>query len=142
VPEVHRCAGRDHSDVHRRTHPIQAAPGKLKAIARALYGKGPDVATLAGIGLLPSDYGTGEDDTVDVWPENKPALDIFWRMSTQWRVGGGGPYGLDYGPMFTLMERRRLSPEEWDALLDDIQILEAEAIALMAEERESKTGGK
>nr|WP_295832933.1 DUF1799 domain-containing protein [uncultured Azospirillum sp.] len=46
----------------------------------------------------------GDEDPADdapyvVWPENRPALDLFLALGTQWRRAGldGQATGLDYG---------------------------------------------
>lgn len=45
----------------------------------------------------------------------------------------GGATGLDYGPLFTLMDRKGLSNEDYDQLFDDIQTLERAALSAMNE---------
>lgn len=63
-------------------------------------------------------------------------MDLFRRVATQWRIGPGGPTGLDYGPLFSLMDRMGLSAEAWDDLLADIQVMETEALDAMNEKDE------
>lgn len=60
---------------------------------------------------------------------------------TQWLHGFGGPTGLNYPSLYPLMDRMNLEPDEWDALLEDIQAMEDEALATMAEQREQQTTG-
>ena len=43
----------------------------------------------------------------------------------------GGLIGLDYGPLFTLLDRRAPEPDDWQLLFDDVRTLEAEALACM-----------
>lgn len=43
----------------------------------------------------------------------------------------GGPTGLDYGPLFALMDRMKLSDEDHDELFGDIQTLERAALEAM-----------
>ncbi len=77
-------------------------------------------------GFEPEDY---ETDPVDVWPENWPAWDLFCMVSTQWRTGGMGSYiGLDYGPLFVVMDRRGIKDDDWIAVFSDIRVIEAEAL--------------
>lgn len=52
-------------------------------------------------------------------------------MATQWRVGMNGPTGLDYGVLFVLMDRLGLDEEAFDGLLDDVRVMEAEALKVM-----------
>lgn len=63
-----------------------------------------------------------------MWPENWPAVQFFARMGTQWRVGFGGPIGLDYNVVFRLLDEEGYSRQQWREMLDDIQVLEVEAL--------------
>lgn len=71
---------------------------------------------------------------VDVWPENWPAVDLFVRIGTQWRVGMGGASGLDYSVVWKMIERMRLSQDEEENLFEDIRYLEGEALKAMRTE--------
>ena len=42
-----------------------------------------------------------------------------------------GPTGLDYAPVFRLMDMEDLPRNEWLDLLDDIQVMEAQAMKTM-----------
>lgn len=70
---------------------------------------------------------------VEIWPENLRAFDLFVALGTQWRVGMSGPTGLDYNVLYRKMDRLGLTPEEYDALEQDIAVMEAEALAVMNE---------
>ena len=74
-------------------------------------------------------------EVIEVWPENWPAFNLFNKVSTQWRDNGYDPVGLDYTPLFYLMRRMNLSDQEWDDLFEAVQILEAEAVKTMRENR-------
>ena len=50
------------------------------------------------------------------------------RLGGQWKVGMNGPTGLDYAVPFKLMDRMKLSDEEYEAMLDKIYIFEIAAI--------------
>lgn len=77
-------------------------------------------------GFEPEDYTT---DPVDIWPENWPAWALFGAISSQWRTTGMGSYiGLDYGPLFTLMDRQGLQGQAWLDMLADIQTIESAAL--------------
>lgn len=70
---------------------------------------------------------------VDVWPENWPVVTLFFRLQTQWRLGASGATGLDYHAARMVAETVGLT---WDAfLLDDLQILESEALTAWAAAR-------
>lgn len=102
-----------------------------------MYAKEPSDEELARNSLTRADLGL--DDEILVLKDNWPAVSLFLEFSTQWRIGAAGPTGLDYGPIFTRMERLRLPDDDWQSLLSDLQILEATALAQMAEDqRESR----
>ena len=100
------------------------------AAAKAAYWRIPDEDELRGTGFVPTDY---ELDDVEVWPENWQAWTLFTDMRTQWRVGFSGRTGLDYTPMFALMDRMHLSDDDWRELFDDVKVLEASAMRAVRE---------
>ncbi len=63
----------------------------------------------------------------EVWEENWPAVDLFLRVQTQWRVGMNGPVGLDYGAVEWVL--RLYEAQEPRAVLEDLQIMEAAVLA-------------
>ena len=67
------------------------------------------------------------------YPDNVAAFKLFTYMRTQWRVGMGGPIGLDYSVMQRKLDRMRLTPEAYDQLEDDIREMEAVALACIYE---------
>ncbi len=87
-----------------------------------------DLADMAAGGFTIDDY---PEETVEVWPENWPAYMLFSFMRTQWRSSGMGVIGLDYGPLYSKMDRMGLGPEAYDDLEADIQALEFAAIGAM-----------
>jgi hypothetical protein len=68
---------------------------------------------------------------VGIWPENEAAVTLFCQLGTQWRIGMGGPIGLDYGPVFALMNRMDLTRAQYDQLFSDIRELEQSALTTM-----------
>lgn len=72
-----------------------------------------------------------EVETFELWPETDEALTLFSSISTQWRVGFGGPTGLDYNVLFKLLDRKGLSGRDYDRLFNDIRVMEAEALTIM-----------
>jgi hypothetical protein len=44
----------------------------------------------------------------------------------------GGPYGLDYTVLFSVMDMHQVPTSERRALLDDIRLMEAAALAEMS----------
>lgn len=63
-----------------------------------------------------------------MWPENWEAIRLFRDFSTQWRVGMNGPVGLDYNPIQHELDRRSLSAEQYDELMNAIRIIEGVAM--------------
>ena len=72
---------------------------------------------------------------MEVWPDNHAAFILFNNLSTQWRVGMGGPTGLDYAAVYPLLDRAAKDPQEWDELLSDIQVMEGAALKQIGENR-------
>lgn len=62
-----------------------------------------------------------------VWPENWPAVELFLRCQTQWRVSQFGRVGLDYPAIMAVarLYRVRLNP----SLMDDLQEIEFTILA-------------
>lgn len=86
---------------------------------------------LATMGLVAEDVAT----EVEVWPDTIEPLKLFRLMGTQWRIGGAGATGLDYGVLFTLMDRQRLARDEQDELFEAVRIMEEAALQQMADNR-------
>lgn len=99
--------------------------GKLIEAAQALYWKPPTPEELEPYGLTLDDYPPPE---VELWPENWPAIQLFTRLSTQWRVGPGGPIGLDYNVLFHEMDHMGLEKEPYDDLLAQVRVIETTAL--------------
>ena len=70
-----------------------------------------------------------------MWPDNHAAFGLFNNLSTQWRVGMGGPTGLDYAAVYPLLDRAAKDPQEWDELFSDIQVMEGAALKQMSDNR-------
>jgi hypothetical protein len=67
-----------------------------------------------------------------VWPENWPALELFLAVSTQWRVGSGGPIGLDYNAVDAVMGWLSIEADR-AALFRDLRVMEQEALKAFQE---------
>ena len=70
-----------------------------------------------------------------MWPDNHAAFILFNNLSTQWRVGMGGPTGLDYAAVYPLLDRAAKDPQEWAELFSDIQVMEGAALKQIGENR-------
>jgi len=62
-----------------------------------------------------------------VWP----AVEVFSAMGTQWRMGPGGPIGLDYGALPAVLRMMGAKRDEWPDLFDDLRVIEREALKEM-----------
>lgn len=84
-------------------------------------------AKLMGIELPEED----REEHFEVLPEAWPAVTMFLRVQTQWRVGMGGVIGLDYGAVRWLFELEQVTkPAE---LLDDLQVIEAKVVEILSQ---------
>lgn len=75
---------------------------------------------------------------IEVWPENHQAFNLFHQLLTQWRIGMGGPTGLDHNVLLRRLDRLGLPADEYDQLDDDVRTMELQALETMAEEREKR----
>lgn len=71
-----------------------------------------------------------QPELFEVWEENWPAVEMFLRVQTQWRVGMNGPVGLDYGAVEWVL--RLYGAQEPRAVLEDLQIMEAAVLAAVS----------
>ena len=69
--------------------------------------------------------------SVEIWPDTVRAFNLFQSLGTQWRVGMGGPTGLDYFVAYHRMDRMNLTADEYEQLDSDLQIMEAAALVVM-----------
>ena len=76
--------------------------------------------------------------SVGIWAENVRAYNLFQALHTQWRVGMGGATGLDFLVAYRRMDRMGLTPDEYDQLDEDLQIMEAAALQVMHEQAEER----
>lgn len=69
-----------------------------------------------------------------VWPEHIGVLNLFDAVRTQWRVGMAGPTGLDYPAVLATLDRlfSKLSEERRNEMFLDLQVMEREALDVMA----------
>ena len=74
-----------------------------------------------------------ETSKFEVWPENEDIVLMFLRCQTQWRSGPSGLIGLDYGVVLDLC--RLYQVEDSKTTLEGLQIMEAHALGLIAEQQ-------
>ena len=60
-----------------------------------------------------------------VWPEHWPAVELLARCVTQWRTGGNGVMGLDYGVVLQMASLYEI--QDLARVMEDLQIMELHA---------------
>jgi Phage related hypothetical protein (DUF1799) len=93
-----------------------------------MYDSGPSDAELKAIGLLREDVMDMSD--FEVWPENWVPFKVFSEVCTQWRMGQGGPIGLDYVAVKWVMSLMKVKNKF--EVLRAIRAMESSAITQMA----------
>lgn len=71
------------------------------------------------------------DNDYEIIPDAYPAVSMFLRVQTQWRVGMGGVIGLDYGAVRWLFELEGVSNSA--ELLEDLQVIEAKVVEILSQ---------
>lgn len=98
-----------------------------------MYEQGPSAEQLAFLGLTLDDI---ETEDVEVWPDAWPAFCLFEALGTQWRLGPGGPSGLDYAAIPGTAKMIGLKHHEVPEAFSDPRVMENEAFSVMAEAAE------
>lgn len=98
---------------------------KLIEAVEALYFRVPTAAELQGTGLKPKHYVAPE---VVLWPENNTAIDLFQRISNQWRCGAGGPIGLDYRVVYDELAHLGIAGDARDEVMAALSVIEVAAM--------------
>lgn len=94
-----------------------------------MYEQGPSAEQLAFLGLTLDDI---ETEDVEVWPDAWPAFCLFEALGTQWRLGPGGPSGLDYAAIPGTASMVGIKRSELVGAFGDLRVMEHEALAVMA----------
>ncbi len=72
-----------------------------------------------------ADGSTDGSPIFHLWPENREALELWFGVQTQWRVGMAGATGLDYAGIAAYMGMLCVnSPARRARLLQDLQVME------------------
>lgn len=61
-------------------------------------------------------------------------------MTTQWNQGFGGPAGLKYESLPIVFRMTGVPRAEWPDTFECVRVMEAEAMRVMAEQREQQRG--
>lgn len=78
--------------------------------------------------------------TFEVWPEHEPVVTLFLQVQTQWRTGGAGVVGLDYGVVLQIMDLYAV--ENRRQTLEDLQVMESRAKELINKAADPKPAGR
>jgi hypothetical protein len=108
------------------------------AAVRVQYLRLPTEAEALAGGYTLDDFE--EDSQAEVWPDNEAAWALWTEIHSQWRAGPMGPYALDYGVLFTRMDRLHLEDDAWQQLFGDMRVMERAALDQMAQNN-ATTGG-
>lgn len=101
--------------------------------AAALYGsREKDKAGLAALGFGDeiAESMLAETD-IEIWPENWQAVMVFEALSTQWNLGMGGPIGLRYESLPTVLRAYGVSAADRPAVFQQVRLLERSALEAM-----------
>lgn len=90
---------------------------------------------LVSLGLPAELASHFEDGRVYIWPEHVEAVEVFMAMWSQWRIGMSGPTGLDYAALPAVFDLMAVAPGKRPERFSELQILEREALSVMAESR-------
>lgn len=85
---------------------------------------------MSAFGLTAEDLAPA---AVELWPENEAAVLAFAQMSTQWRVGMGGPVGLDYAPLPFVLRMSGIPRGDWSDVFESVRLMENAALKAMSE---------
>lgn len=95
-----------------------------------MYERSASAEELAKLGLTLADLDQGD---TELWPDNWPAFRLFNALGTQWRTGACGATGLDYTSIRDVASYLGIKKRQIPELFPDLQVMEAEALAVMAE---------
>jgi len=99
-----------------------------------MYSPPRDLAKLATWGLKPEDFA--DEDNVEVWPENWATVKFFDAIPPgAWNVGPGGPIGVRPEAVREVRLALGIQRSQWQAMYDDLQAMESEAVKTMNESR-------
>ncbi|QLG93518.1 DUF1799 domain-containing protein [Pseudomonas yamanorum] len=79
-------------------------------------------------------------EEVGIWPDNWDVFRVFEAMSTQWRTGVCGATGMDYSVLSGVIRMCGVPISQRQTIFNDFRRMEAEALHVMAEQRESARG--
>ena len=113
--------------------PLWVARKKLEAAATQIVSGGGDIEQAAREAGMPVALlkHTDQFRDVEIWPDQAATVDVFRAMITQWRMGPGGPIGLDYSALTPVMRWLGVPPAERAEVFDGVRIMERAALAAL-----------
>lgn len=101
-----------------------------------LYTPAPSESEMKAFGITADLYDVEE---LSLDSDDYPAYEIFAQLGTQWRIAGmnGQPMGLEYSAIPMMMDIYETADRKH--ILSCIQIMERQAIDVMAETRKQAT---
>lgn len=117
---------------------IRGTQKKLISLARALLTGAPDAGDAAfweSLGIPPEmrDGIVSSAAVTPIWQENETSFALFASLQTQWRIGMGGPTGLDYSAVPVVMELYSVPEKDRRQVFDDVRVMESEALKVFNE---------
>lgn len=76
----------------------------------------------------------------EIWEEHVPVVELFMRCIRQWRTAGEAFLGIDYSVLDWVCKLSGIEPTL--QLLDNFQIMEAEAVEILNERKPEKKKGR
>lgn len=95
-----------------------------------MYSSGPSDDELEALGFTRDDV---DDSEQEVFPENWLPFTIFIDLVRQWRVGMGGPTGLDYSALPFVFDLHEVKKKKRREVFEALRVMEDEALRVMAE---------
>ena len=99
-----------------------------------MYASGPSDKELEAFGLAREDVM--DNSVVEIWEENWVPFLIFKDLVRQWRIGMGGPTGLDYSALPFVFDLHEVKRKKRQDVFDAIRQMEDEALRVMQEQNE------
>jgi hypothetical protein len=76
---------------------------------------------------------------VEIEPDNALATEVFFLVSTQWRMSFAGPVGLDYSAVHTVMGYQRVANKDRADVFSRVRAIEHAVLGEMA--KKAKAAG-
>ncbi len=82
------------------------------------------------LGITPESLPDQTPKMFEVWPENQTAVEMFLRVSTQWRTAFSGVVGLDYNVLFQLFGLYAIVDQK--QLFEDLRVMERAVLSSLS----------